>query len=78
MHHYNDTKTQYDRVPDQSLKTERNRIITYILLFLVISLMYLIAHQMQDYLQSFATNKHNLVQKFYPIPDVPRWVLTIH
>lgn len=68
-----DTRTSFDRVGDRSYSTTEKKIKCLLVAILIFGIGYLIASQIQEYLQSFATTKKDMVEKFYPIENVPEW-----
>lgn len=73
----NDLKIAYDRVGDRTLSTARGRVKVFIMIIVVSLIGYCTAIQYQQYIQSFAESKQEVIKTFTHIEPTPSWKMVI-
>lgn len=73
-----DTRSSFDRVGDRTLRSWKNEFIRepVIVIALILTIGWLAvttANLLNDYMATFSTTKEAMVEKFYPIENVPMW-----
>ncbi len=77
-----DQRDSFNRIGDRTLNSwkhefQRHTALVILLVCFIIGLAYYICKAQQEYIQSFAKTRVEMVTKFYPLEGVPTWKLIV-